>query len=256
MNKKIFKNIVLMEELAIIISLAFFITYFMFHKLKEKSVLEKFKAEITELRREGNYYFRGDYKFDARKNIEHCQKIEKYSQNGKLTIKSSYWIVDNGKKTITQDNEEYHIGGEATVIDNLDKIYWKRKSRESDYTKSIKDFEYISKLLSSPDNVDLKYEKEDVFNGKKCYVATVQYSNTYEWIYIDKKSFLPIGIKNKEGWLCEIEFKINPQIPDSEFEIQDLSSLTRRETDEKTGKYIYIKPDGIITENIEEILEY
>lgn len=252
MNKKIFKNIVLMEEMAIIITLIVISTYFMFHKIKENFVLENFKAEITELRREGNYYFRGDYKFDARKNIEHCQKIEKYSQNGNFVIKSSYWIVDNGKKTVTKDNEDYYIGNEFISINNVEKMYRNKEITDRNYNdKSIKDFTFISNLLTNSQPVNLKYEKEEEFNGKKCYVifATGNDWNAYdEWIYVDKESFLPVGIKNRDGWICEIEFKISPTLSESSFEIPDLSTLTKREFDEKRRKTVYTAPDGTVTE--------
>lgn len=251
--KKLLKNICITVFLAIIISTIFFLSYYAIHKIKEKSVLENFKAKITDLRKEGNYYFRGDYKFEIKKNVEHYQKIEKYSQDGKLVTKSSYWIVTNGNKTFTEDREEYYIGNNVTSINNVDKLYWNSENINRIYNKSIKDFTYISDLLNPIFNtVDLKYKKEEKFNGKKCYVilATNQQEVTPndEWIYVDKQTFLPIGIKNKEGWLCEIEFKINPTLSESSFEIPDLSTLTKREWDEERRKTIYTAPDGTVTE--------
>ena len=250
--KKLLKNICITVLLAIIISAIFFLSYYIIHKIKEKSVLENFKAKITDLRKEGNYYFKGDYKFEVKKNVEHFQKIEEYSQNGKLVTKLSYWIVTNGNNTYTKDIESYYIGDKVTSINNVEKLYWNSENTDRIHNKSIKDFTYISSLLEPSFPIDLKYEKEEKFNGKKCYVilATNQQevNPNDEWIYIDKKTFLPIGIKNKEGWLCEIEFKINPTLSESSFEIPDLSTLTKREWDEERRKTIYTAPDGTVTE--------
>lgn len=102
----------------------------MVYRIKEKSVLENFKAKITDLRKEGNYYFKGDYKFEIK-----------------------------GNRTYTQDIESYYIGDKITSIINVEKLYWNSENTDKNHNKSIKDFTYISSLLDPIFPIDLKYKK-------------------------------------------------------------------------------------------------
>ena len=246
MNNKIFRKIVLLLILTLIFTIVFSIGYYFYHKYTEKRIVLEFKKNMIEIGRNGNYYFSCEDKITV-SGVEITEIYKQYGADGKyITENCKKKILRNGEINVEVDSISYSNGPQITYLNNIKKMYETFERKGDYYAKYIPRFYGIQATVKGEDTI-WEYVGTQEFNGQKCYVLYNELDKLYpEWIYLDKQTYLPIGMRNKEGYIRICEFKLQPEINENDLVLPDLSDYSKVESDENNNQII-TAPDGTVT---------
>ena len=195
----------------LIIIFAILIIYIFNTKLKFYKIETGFNNFMSEFRRNGNSY------------ISFIGNTEKY-----IIIKK------DGKKISTSEKDgnltiDYYDGNDYSKIYTDKKIV--RYLDKEDSIKFLSDYNGPSSttlndyFFRNNSSIEIRDIKEDSFEGKKCYVIDVGNFLSGDSIYIDMKTYEPIGIMASytKKYICKFELNCVKDEDFKNFSFPDIS---------------------------------
>lgn len=202
------------------IIIAIFCVLFLKIFIRNMRIKKEFKNVLVNWKTSDNFYYSQINKENGEKEeIYHIKDIDLIIKDGK-----KIYITDTQRITVDMDTNEIIdaiLKNTQTITtdlltNELKESYSNTYSRIDNFSYSS---DYIYNVLYNGPSVEEKISniKSGEFNNQKCYVLSVSHN---EIIYIDDKTYLPIGFNSKnKNYICELKFD---NIQENDIEIPSL----------------------------------